>query len=503
MNALRALKAPHPTSSPEAWRSGHAKRHSNYAAVGPIAESYVWDPDHTIGRICHVAAKCTPFLSPAQRSVLSYLAESLNFDELTRRNNPCAWHSTSYIAHMLDMAGRTVRDALTKLEAKGLIWRSYSKDNRNLEKKAWSLAPFLMRLKEFEVATKDRADAFRAEREASKRDALEDIAAQAANDSRLNSPKTNEVSSVCGSVAPTARSLVDGRQASPADDARPTANNLRTFPLRQRQQGSPRGSVRSGGDTPEASVGAKALTEQLAAAVEACPVLQGYLSPQVIADPSSATPEDFERIADAARDLLPYSERNNDDTARAGLQRHGLLTAVMLAVALLPGVRSANAYFGGLVKRDPSGSLDFSLNFKRLGQSRAAKEEPPASATAAPSPKPRRGKAAPALPAPASPIPGVPFHMVGPDSEDPTWLAILAELRKHVSADHLFSYFGSIGFHGIIGGVLRLSAPATPAERLVKNRYDRTISDAAEAAGFPVDVVKIRARTSICPVPWA
>ena len=142
----------------------------------------------------------------------------------------------------------------------------------------------------------------------------------------------------------------------------------------------------------------------------------------------------------------------------------------MLAIALEdPDVRSPNAYFGKLCGQD-RGAADLRLNLARILK---AKGEVP--------PVPPVEETAAAL-------------MFAPGVEDHPWPDIAGHLRALVREGAWGSWFGRVGFHGLIDGVLTLSTPTGIAADRIKKDYLPAILQAAEAAGVFVERVVITVR---------
>ena len=224
------------------------------------------------------------------------------------------------------------------------------------------------------------------------------------------------------------------------------------------------------GDRPAPSVRAEMVRQELLAAVQVCPRLAPLVPASVLADPASAGPADAARIAGAAEDLLPETERNNGLSVSWGWRRHGPRVIAMLAIALEdPEVRDRCKYFGWMATRDPDGAPDLRLNFARIMRAKGeipAVDTPPAAL------------------------------MDSPGAEDPKWQAIDAQLQRLVRQGPYGSWFGRIGFHGISEGVLNLSTLSGVAADRIKRDFVPAILEAAEAAGEVVDRVVITVRRS-------
>jgi hypothetical protein len=210
------------------------------------------------------------------------------------------------------------------------------------------------------------------------------------------------------------------------------------------------------------------MRQELQAAVQVCPRLAALVPDHVLADPASASPADAARIAAAAEEWLPETERNNGLSVSWGWRRHGPRVIAMLAIALEdPSIRDRCKYFGWMATRDPDGAPDLRLNFARIMR---AKGEIPAVA-----------------PPPAA-------LMDSPGAEDPKWQAIDAQLQRIVRQGAYGSWFGRIGFHGIDAGVLMLSTLSGLAADRIKREFVPAILQAADAAGEAVERVVITVR---------
>jgi hypothetical protein len=153
-----------------------------------------------------------------------------------------------------------------------------------------------------------------------------------------------------------------------------------------------------------------------------------------------------------------------------GWRRHGIRVVTMLAIALEdPDVRSPNAYFGKLATQD-KGAADLRLNLARILKAKG--EVPP--------PPPVEETAA--------------ELMFAPGVEDHPWPEIAGHLRAIVREGAWGSWFGRIGFHGIIDGVLTLSTPTGIAADRIKRDYVAAVLQAAEAAEVFVERVVITVR---------
>ncbi len=459
-------------SSDDDWRPGFAKRAPNFAEVCERAERWRWQPGESVARIAGAVLKGTPTLTLPQRLTLLLYVEHLNQDRL-EQDIACVWPSSALIADYLGCSESTARAHRRALEAAGFMVRDYTRANRPAGVEAYDLAPLVGRLDEMESADAAIREAAQARR------ALYSEAvvfqrrntARAPEDRRLEQSHQNQSLSVReGADAPAARSWSPERRAPRA--AHGQAPESSTQRQRDREDSaicSPKGASGFGGARPAPSVRAEMVRQELLAAVQVCPRLAPLVPATVLADPASAGPADAARIAAAADEWLPEAERNNGLSVSWGWRRHGPRIIAMLAIALEdPSIRDRCKYFGWMATRDPDGAPDLRLNFARIMR---AKGEIPAAPPAA------------AL-------------MDSPGAEDPKWQAIDAELQRIVRQGPYGSWFGRIGFHGIIDGVLNLSTLSGVAADRIKRDFVPAILEAAEAAGEVVERVVITVRRS-------
>jgi len=452
------------------WRPGFAKRAPNFAEVCDSAERWRWQPGETVARIAAAVLKGTPTLTLAQRMTLMLYVEHLNQDRL-EQDIACVWPSSSLIADYLGCSESTARAHRRALEAAGFMVRDYTRANRPAGVEAYDLAPLVARLGEMEaadVAVREAAQARRAHYSEAVVFAGRN-SARAPEDRRLEQSHENESSTVREADAPAARSPFPVRRARRAGGVK--ANGSSTHHQASREVSAPCSPRRAsgfagGGSAP--SVRAEMVRQELQAAVQVCPRLAPLVPAHVLADPSSAGPADAARIAAAAAELLPETERNNALSVTWGWRRHGPRVIAMLAIALEdPAIQNPCKYFGWMATRDPEGAPDLRLNFARIMR---AKGE------------------IPAVPPPP------PALMDSPGAEDPKWQAIDAELQRIVRQGAYGSWFGRIGFHGIEAGVLTLSTLSGVAADKIKRDFVPAILEACDAAGENVQRVVVTLR---------
>jgi len=459
-------------STDDAWRPGFAKRAPNFDEVCERAQRWRWQPGETVARIAAAVLKGTPTLTVQQRMTLSLYVEHLNQDRM-EQNIACVWPSTALIADYLGCSESTARANRRALEAAGFMVRDYNPANRPAGVEAYDLAPLVARLDEMETA-----DAAVRERAAARRALYSEAtvfrsrySAQAPIDRRLEQSQKNFSSPVRENIeTPSALTHTKTPPAPPAN----TQTDSKPTPIRRdrgslRKEGSPRGASVSAGVKISPSERAEMVRRELRAALQVCPRLARLVPDHVVADPASAGPELAARIAAAAEEWLPEADRNNPLTVSWGWARHGARVIAMLAIALEdPAIKSPCSYFGWMCTRDPEGAPDLRLNFARIMKAKGdiPEVEPP----------PERAL------------------MDAPGAEDPKWLAIDAELQKIVRVGAYGSWFGRLGFHGIVDGVLMLSTRSGTAADKLKKEYVPQILAAAEAAGEVVSRVVITVR---------
>lgn len=221
------------------------------------------------------------------------------------------------------------------------------------------------------------------------------------------------------------------------------------------------------------SVYAEMVRQELRTAVQVCPRLAPLVTPALLANPDSASPEDLARVSAAAQEWLPQPERNNDQTVLWGWRKHGIRVLVMLAIALEdPDVRSPCGYFGKLTGAS-KGAVDLRFNLGRLLKAKGAVPPPDV--------------------APAAELEPPPL-MFSPGTEDYPWPEIAGHLAPLVGVGAWGSWFGRIGFHGIVDGVLTLSTPTSIAADRLKRDYVKAVLQAAERADVYVERVIVTVR---------
>ena len=464
------------TAQSDDWRPGFAKRAPNFSEVCGVAESWRWSPGESIARVAAAVLKGTPTLSTPQRMTLLLYVEHLNQDRL-EQDLACVWPSTGLVAQYLGCSESQARANRKALEAAGFMVRDYTRANRPAGVEAYDLRPLMARLGELEGVDEAIREALAARRAAYS----ETIAfptkysARAPDSRRLEQSQENFKSSVREKDAATPRHQSEGRSAS-----RPESGPTDGTSTKRRDRsadsaiGSPGGASGFGSAKPDPSVYAEMVRSELQTAVRVCPRLAPLVRDAVLANPASATPEDAARIAAAAAELLPEPERNNDRTVNWGWRRHGIRVVVMMAIALEdPEVRSPCAYFGKLATQD-RGAVDLRLNLARILKA--------------------KGEIPPPEIAPAPPVEEIPPLIFAPGVEDQPWPEIAGHLRVLVREGAWGSWFGQIGFHGIVDGVITLSSRTGLAADRIKRDYVPAILQAAEAAEVFVDRVVLTVR---------
>jgi hypothetical protein len=470
------------TAHSSEWRPGFAKRADNFSEVCAEADRWRWSPGETIARVAGAVLKGTPHLTIPQRMTLLLYVEHLNQDRL-EENLACVWPSTHLVARYLGCSESQARANRRALEAAGYLVRDYTRANRPAGVEAYDLRPLMGRLAEMEGVDA----AIREDMAARRASYSENVvfatrySAQAPESRRLEQSQKNFQSTVRENDTATPR---DSNIARPApqptppnrtkDSGKPSANR------QDSALGSPGGASGFGGDRPDASAYAEMVRQELKTAARVCPRLAPLVTPTLLANPLSVSPEDAARVAAAAAQFLPNPERNNDQTAMWGWRKHGVRVLVMLAIALEdPEVKSPCGYFGRLAGQD-RGAADLRLNLARILKGQG--QTPPLPEIQVPSPEPDPVEVEP------------PPLMFAPGTEDHPWPDIAGHLRAIVREGVWGSWFSRVGFHGIDHGVLMLSVPLVLAADRIKRDYLPAILQAAEAAGVWVDRVTITVR---------
>lgn len=469
----------------EDYRPGFARRAENFDDVCNLAIQWEYQSGLTCARLKDAIAVGTPTLNMGERCVLAAYATFLNQQSL-ERSMAYVWPSAKLIARLLGCSESTVRGYRKSLEAKGFMVRDYNQANRPAGKESLNLAPTAARLEELEAHELAARDAVREEREAWMAHVVDlgTYRAQAPENRRLEQSQSNDSSSVQEADAPKARSQVVERRATPAAEAKSHSQRRnRTARPEASAICSPEGASGLSGAAPVASVSADMARSELLVALELLPDMAELVPSHVRENPDTASPADIERWAQMAQRLMPEGARNNDRTFQWAFAKHGIRSLTMLAIALAdPDVDNPCRYFGWMAKQDPRGAPDLRLNLVRILKARGL-ALPPAHAlatTSRPAPKPP-------LPTSVQPPPG---------TDDPTWLAIVKPLRAIVREGAYGSWFAGVGFHGLSGGVLSLSAATGTARDKIERDFIPAILTAAEAAELEVRRVLVSVRRS-------
>jgi hypothetical protein len=468
------------TAQSEDWRPGFAKRADNFSEVVAQAEGWRWSPGETVARVAGAVLKGTPSLTIPQRMTLLIYVEHLNQERL-EQDIACVWPSTALVAEYLGCSQSQARANRRALEAAGFLVRDYTRANRPAGVEAYDLRPLMARLGELEGVDDAIREAMEARRAAYSDNVVfpTRYSARAPESRRLEQSHKNPSSSVRGKDAAAPRHSSHPRPA-PRSDTGKVRDDSGERPRhgQDRAIGSSEGATGLPGANLAPSVYAEMVRKELQSAAEVCPRLAPLITPALLADPLGAAPEVCARVAAAAAQFLPNPERNNDQTAMWGWRKHGVRILVMLAICLEdPEVRSPCGYFGRLTGQD-RGAADLRLNLARIlkGKGLAA---PPAQETTA--------EVAP-------PSEDPPPLMFQPGIEDTPWPEIAGHLRAIVREGAWGSWFGRIGFHGIVDGVLTVSTPTGIAADRIKRDYKAAILEAAERAEVFVDTVVVTVR---------
>ena len=465
------------TAQSEDWRPGFAKRAENFSEVCAVAESWRWSGGETIARVAAAVLKGTPTLTIPQRMTLLLYVEHLNQERL-EQDIACVWPSTALIAEYLGCSQSQARANRRALEAAGFMVRDYTRANRPAGVEAYDLRPLMARLGELEGVDGAIREAMEARRAAYSDNVVfaSKHSARAPESRRLEQSHENFSTSVRGKDAAAPRHESNSRPAPPPGNGTPPKDSgQRPTSGADSADGSPGGASGFRSDRSAPSVYAEMVRQELRSAAQVCPRLAPLVTPALLADPLSAAPEVAAQVAAAAREWLPFPERNNDQTAMWGWRKHGARVMVMLAIALEdPDVKSPCGYFGKLTGQD-RGAADLRLNLARI----------------------LKGKGQVAPPAPLD-SPAVeeepPPLMFAPGVEDHPWPEIAGHLRAIVREGAWGSWFGRIGFHGLADGLLTLSTPTGIAADKIKRDYLPAILQAAEAAEVFVERVVVTVR---------
>lgn len=470
----------------DGWRPGFAKRADNFDVVCAKAEGWRWAPGETGARVFAAVVKGTPTLTPAQRSTLLVYVECLN-DERLKEGDASVWPSTGLVAARLGCGLAQARANRSALERAGFMVRDYNRANRPAGTEAYDLRPLMARLEELEVVDDEIRARITAQREALRQPVAfpSKYSAQALKSQHLEQTKDNFSYPVQEKGAALPRHNSSGQPASRSE----VQHNDRGQDGKSRSNGtggaigSPGGARGFGGASSDPKVYAEMVRHELRAAAQICPRIASLITPTLLSDPSSASPEDGLRVAAAAAELLPQPERNNDRTALWGWAKHGIRVLVMLAIALEdPDIRNPCSYFGKLTSQG-RGATDLRLNLARILVGKGTVPTLPEPQAADAEAQVRR------LAADLEALPGC---------EDPNWQEIARLLRIVLGEGRWGSWFSRVGFHGICDGALTLSAATNETAKRIKADFGADIISAAKASGVFVARVDVKAR-SACP----
>ncbi len=467
------------TAHSQEWRPGFAKRAENFSAVCAQAENWRWSPGETIARVAAAVLKGTPTLTTPQRMTLLLYVEHLNQDRL-EADVACVWPSTTLIAEYLGCSDSQARANRRALEAAGFMVRDYTRANRPAGVEAYDLRPLMARLDELDGVDAGIREAMEARR-ASYSETVPfpgNSAAQAAIDRHLEQSHENFSSSVREKDTASPRHQFALRTATRPKNGQ-VRNDSGQGPRSGQADaiGSPGGASGLGGVSSDPSVYAEMVRQELKTAAQVCPRLAPLVTPALLANPDSASPEDLARVSAAAQELLPQPERNNDQTVLWGWRKHGIRVLVMLAIALEdPDVRSPCGYFGKLAGAS-KGAADLRFNLGRILKTKGT------------------------IPPPAEvPAPAPPRQLLDPPGvEDPKWLALAGALRRIIREGKFGSWFSRVGFHGLSDGVLMLSTPTSIAADKIKAEFVPDLLAAAEAVDLFVETVVVTLRRDRAP----
>ena len=469
------------------WRPGFAKRAQNFDEVRAQAIAWRWSAGETVARVLAAVLKGTPTLSTPQRMTLMLYVEHLSQDDL-EQDIASVWPSTSLVAECLGCSQSQARANRRALEAAGFMVRDYDPYNRPAGVEAYDLRSLMARLGELEGVYDDMRDRRAARRAAYGQSGVfpTKYGAQAPEYRRQEQSQKNFSSSVREKDAAMPRHSPNSRPATRTGNGEVHDSSGKRSQRRQQSANcSPGGASVFGNASPDPSVYAEMVRQELRSAAKACPRLAALVTPTLLADPLGATPEDAARVAAAAAELLPQPERNNDQTAMWGWRKHGARVLVMLAIAVEdPTVRSPCAYFGKLAVQD-RGAADLRLNLARILKAKGEVQPPeaPSAPTDQLDPDVQARRLAEDLVAP-------------PGTEDPKWQAIAFELRRILREGKFGSWFGRVGFGGVVDGVLTLTTPNGHVAERIRGEFIPQIVAAAETADVFVERVIVTLRRS-------
>jgi hypothetical protein len=465
------------TAQSEDWRPGFAKRADNFDEVRARAESWRWSPGETVARISAAVLKGTPTLTIQQRMTLMIYVEHLN-EERLEQDIACVWPSTHLVASYLGCSERQARENRRSLEAAGFMVRDYTRANRPAGVEAYDLRPLMARLAELDGVDEAIREAMEARRAAYNQVTPfpGNNAAQAAMDRHLEQSDKNFSSSVRGKATASPRHPLLARPAArPGNDDGRNDSGSRPSNRRGSAIGSSGGASGFGGASPDPSLYAEMVRQELRTAAQVCPRLARMVTPALLANPLNVAPEDAARVAAAAAKFLPEPDRNNDQTALWGWRKHGARVLVMLAICLEdPEIKSPCGYFGFLTGQG-RGAADLRLNLARILKGKGEVPPPPKVGT-------------PPVEPDLAPL------MFAPGTEEHPWPEIAGHLRTIVREGAWGSWFSQVGYHGIVDGVLTLSTRTSIAGDRIKADYVPAILQAAEAAEVWVERVVITVR---------
>ncbi len=467
------------TAHSQEWRVGFAKRADNFEDVRARGDSWRWSPGETVARISAAVLKGTPTLTIQQRMTLMIYVEHLNEDRL-EQGVACVWPSTHLVASYLGCSERQARENRRSLEAAGFLVRDYTRANRPAGVEAYDLRPLMARLDELDRVDEGIREAMEARRAAYSETVPfpGNSAAQAAMDRHLEQSHENFSSSVREKATASPRHQFAPRSATrPGNGQVRNDSGQRTRTGQDSAIGSAGGASGLGGASSDPSVYTEMVRQELRTAMQVCPRLAPLVTPALLANPDSASPEDLARVSAAAQELLPQPERNNDQTVLWGWRKHGVRVLVMLAIALEdPDVRSPCGYFGKLTGAS-KGAADLRFNLGRILKAKGT------------------------IPPPAEvPAPAPPRQLLDPPGvEDPKWMALAGALRRIIREGKFGSWFSRVGFHGLTDGVLMLSTPTLIAADKIKAEFVPDLIAAAEAVDLFVETVVVTLRRDRAP----
>lgn len=464
---------------------GLPKRPEHFPQLVARAEGYSRPPGRIgLNRIKTAIERGTPDLSIGARMVLLTYAGHLNLDQIDAgeaRVFPGGRRMCAY----LGVDPRTLRRYREELEHKGYLIRDTDQDNHPTEGRGVDLRLLLARLPELEGAAEAIAEGERERRQFGRRSSVfasARLSARAVNSVRpYKQSSAREDSNTVPQAAPAAVKADPKRISScavrPADELRAATSGPHSTSQAQAREGGTDGAQDRSARRASGLVRGKTarsspterLLDELLTTRELCPRLRPYLDGRAL---QSLDIEALrERIGQEIESFFDDPSRNHRDTWDWIWRIHGPRAIAVLGIAVTdPDVHDPSRYFGSFAPRRgrPSvGPLDLSTNFARLREIQAVE---------------RKARQAPQRREPS-----------GPGADNPAWRPIRTALRRSLGEGRFGAWIAPLGFVGIDGGRLCLSAGSRFAADYIRRELLDDIRAAARSAGLQVDQVEILA----------